>query len=598
MPRRSLVWHLFSSHLFVTLVAIIVLELLALRLFTSFGTHLIATDLEVRARLVTIQVQPLIDKQETSSIQELCRELGKQTATRYTVILPDGTVVGDSEEEPAKMDNHGNRPEVQQALQTGQNAQIERFSHTLNKQMLYVAIPLTSQDKQIAVVRASMALTSISKAFFAVQRNMGLAGLLVLGMTSVVSWFVSRRITAPLNSMKAGAERFARGELLRPIPEPSAREMADLAVAINQMASELNNRISEVGRRQKEQEAVFSSMVEGVLAVDRSCRILTMNRAAADLLNIRPEESFGKDVREITRSAQIRKFILDVIESQVPLERELTLSENENQVLQAHGAALRDTDGKEFGVVIVLHDITRIRRLEALRRDFVGNVSHELRTPVTSIKGFVETLLDGAKDNPEENERFLRIIARHADRLNTIIEDLLTLSRIERETEAAALPLESVPLQNLVQNAVDLCVNAAKAKDIALIVRCPDDVVIRVNPSMIEQAIVNLLDNAIKYSGNSETVEIEAGLNGSEAYIRVTDHGIGIPEEHLPRLFERFYRVDKARSRNLGGTGLGLAIVKHIVQAHKGRITVDSQIKKGSTFTLFFPLNLVSQNGT
>ncbi len=259
------------------------------------------------------------------------------------------------------------------------------------------------------------------------------------------------------------------------------------------------------------------------------------------------------------------------------------------RVMQAHGSALHDLEGRPIGAVIVLNDVTDFRKLENIRRDFVANVSHELKTPVTSIKGFVETLLDGAMDDPVDSDRFLRIIAKQADRLHAIIEDLLALSKIEQAEDAEALALTPVPLKQLLDSAAATCQSSARDRQIEVRLECPPELYVQVNPLLFEQVLVNLMDNAIKYSETEHQVNVVAAAVAGEVTISVSDQGCGIADEHLSRIFERFYRVDRARSRKLGGTGLGLAIVKHIVQAHHGRVTVESTVGVGSTFTIHLP---------
>ena len=271
------------------------------------------------------------------------------------------------------------------------------------------------------------------------------------------------------------------------------------------------------------------------------------------------------------------------------VEDDLLLRGEEERVLQIRGAALRDVRGRSIGAVIVLHDITNYRHLENVRRDFVANVSHELKTPIASIKGFVETLLDGASQNPQDAERFLRIVAKQADRLNPIIEDLLSLSKIEQSKEETSLPLSTGNIKAVLDAAVYDCQTTAAERNIRVAIACDEAVVADINAHLLEQAVVNLLDNAIKYSEPGDEVLVEVQTTPSEVQIIVADHGCGIDNDHLPRLFERFYRVDKARSRKFGGTGLGLAIVKHIVLAHGGKVTVESTPGEGSTFTIHLP---------
>jgi two-component system phosphate regulon sensor histidine kinase PhoR len=328
--------------------------------------------------------------------------------------------------------------------------------------------------------------------------------------------------------------------------------------------------------------------MEGVLAIDPDERILKLNAAAASLLKVDAERAQGRSVYEVIRDANLLRFIGAVLASAQPLEEEIVLWDAGERFMQAHGTILRDENGRGIGALVVMNDVTRLRRLEAVRRDFVANVSHELKTPVTSIKGFVETLQDGAVDNPADARHFLEIIARHADRLNAIIDDLLLLSRVE-EAQAPELVLEPTPLCDVLLAAMQDCEDKAKEKRIPVSLTCPEGSVARINAPLLEQAVVNLLDNAIAYSEPERPVAIEVGETEDEKSIAVRDAGCGIAAEHLSRIFERFYRVDKGRSRKLGGTGLGLAIVKHIAQAHGGRVSVVSAPGQGSTFTIHLP---------
>jgi two-component system phosphate regulon sensor histidine kinase PhoR len=317
--------------------------------------------------------------------------------------------------------------------------------------------------------------------------------------------------------------------------------------------------------------------------------VISINAAAAELMGIVPQQAAGRSLQEVIRNGDLRRFVARTLACSEPTEADVVLRSDEERVLQARGTSLRNAAGQPIGAVVVLHDVTRMRKLETLRRDFVANVSHELRTPVTSIKGFVETLLDGALSNPEDAERFLRIIARQADRLNSIIEDLLCLAKIEQSAEAADVVREPTRLQDVLQAAIEECSAMAAERQIALRLLASPEILVDINPPLIEQAVINLLDNAIKYSDPHSEVLIEAVPTAGEVRIEVRDQGCGIEAEHLDRLFERFYRVDKARSRKQGGTGLGLSIVKHIVHVHGGRVSVASAPRKGSTFTIHLP---------
>jgi two-component system phosphate regulon sensor histidine kinase PhoR len=282
--------------------------------------------------------------------------------------------------------------------------------------------------------------------------------------------------------------------------------------------------------------------------------------------------------------------VTEALRSKQPLEAEMRLViRGDERFLQAHGAPLRDASGKEIGVLVVLNDMTRLLRLENIRRDFVANVSHELKTPITAIKGSVETLLGGAIEESDSAPRFLEIIARQADRLNAIIEDLLALSRIEQEEEKSGIHLDPVAVRDVIQSALLSCQVRAQDKQVRLAVDCSGELQCPANAPLLEQALVNLVDNAITYSSEGGEVRIAARAAANGLEITVRDFGCGIAREHLPRLFERFYRVDKARSRKQGGTGLGLAIVKHIIQAHGGQVRVDSAPGEGSLFTISLP---------
>ncbi len=358
------------------------------------------------------------------------------------------------------------------------------------------------------------------------------------------------------------------------------------------MAAEVDAKIHDIVEQRNEREAILASMVEGVLAVDTEERLIRLNKTAARLVGIDPERAQGRMLQEVVRNRELQQLVADVLAAQKPKEDEILLHDNGSgeRYLHAHGTILNDSQNKVAGVLVVLHEVTRLKKLEKVRRDFVANVSHELRTPVTSIKGFVETLLDGAMNNPQELQRFLQIVATQTDRLNAIIEDLLTLSRIEQETEKAEIALTPGSIKSVLEAAIEVCRMKASGKDIHIELSCQEDIQAPINSPLLEQAIINLLDNAIKYSFQNQTIHLSANCGNNEVVIQVRDQGCGIGREHLPRIFERFYRVDKARSRKLGGTGLGLAIVKHIAQAHKGRASVESALGEGSAFFIHLPL--------
>lgn len=585
MPRRRLLWHLYPTYLLITLVSVSALSWYAVRSLKQFYLEERTRELESRATLMRDLLLAEVEPGAPEDIESLVKRLGQEPEFRLTVIDMDGEVLADSEDDADTMDLHSGRPEIIDALAEGRGTAI-RYSHTIEQEMMYVAIAARSPDGRDFIVRASTPTRVVESALRTAITRIAIGGLGVAVLATALCLFVAWRITAPIEEMKRGADRFARGEFDARLSVPASAELGSLAEAMNRMAQQLDERIRTVVSQRNEHEALLGSMVEGVLAVDREERLLSMNAAAERVLGVSETEARGRSIQEAVRNVDLQKLVARTLQSDTSLEGELVIRGDNLRYLQAHGSPLRDAGGRSIGAVIVLNDITRIRRLETLRSDFVANVSHELKTPITSIKGFVETLLEDRTEDPEETRRFLQIIAKHADRLTSIIDDLLSLSRIEQEADRAEIPLESGEVEPVVESAVQLCEPRAGFKQIALVQRYEPGLRARINGALLEQAVINLVDNAIKYSASGSTVEIETHGKNGEVVIEVTDRGVGIAREHLPRLFERFYRVDKARSRKQGGTGLGLSIVKHIIQAHGGRVSVQSRPGKGSRFTI------------
>jgi two-component system, OmpR family, phosphate regulon sensor histidine kinase PhoR len=585
MPRKRLIWQLFPSYLLITLLSLLALTWYATTSWRQFYLAQTEADLKTRALLVQTYIQERPAALEGAEINRICQDLGRLTATRLTVILPSGKVLGDSDEEPSRLENHSDRPEIQAAVKGGAGLSI-RYSFTLKHDQMYVAVPLKDRDRVVAVVRASLPMTAIAQALRALYLKTAAGVLVIILLLGGLSLIISRRISRPLEDLKRGARRFAAGDLSRRLPVPGSDELGSLAEAFNHMAEQLEDRINALIQQGQLQEAVLSSMVEGVLAVDADQRLITLNRAAAALLGVDYVASQDLTIKEVVPDPQLQGFITRTIVARGPIEGEVVLRQGE-QIIQAHGTFLKDAQGADIGFLIVLHDVTQLRRLELTRRDFVANVSHELKTPITSIKGFVETLLAGALQEPENAANFLRIIARQTDRINEIIDDLLSLASLERQAEQGRVFLTGGKVKVVAEAALRACEAKAAAKEITLKLTCPEDLRARINGPLLEQALVNLVDNAVKYSPPGSVIQLEAARQGAEVVVQVKDQGVGIDQAHLSRIFERFYRVDASRSRKVGGTGLGLAIVKHIAQAHGGRVTVESTPGQGSAFSLY-----------
>jgi len=589
MTNKRLVWQIFPPFLVILVCALIAVTWTISRELGSFQLNQATRDLEARALLAGEQLSGDINQAGAATVDRLSKELGKKISTRITVILSDGTVIGDSEENPQQMDNHAGRPEITVALQ-GKTGTATRFSQTLQQNMLYVAIPAFEKGQVTGSIRTALSMSELERTLAKITWKLVGGGLAVAMIAALVALAVSRRISRPLGELQRGAESFARGDLDHPLPGSSVAEINGLAEAMNSMAAQLDERLRTVVQQRNEQ-AVLASMIEGVIAIDTEQVILKINSAAGDLLNIDPAVAGGRRIGEVTRKVELHRFVAQALASNEPIEAELTLPHHdEERYLQTHGSPLRGADGQKIGALIVVHNVTRLRRLENLRRDFVANVSHELKTPITAIKGAVETLKDGAMDDPQAVKPFLDIAGRQTDRLNAIIEDLLALSRLEREAESAGIERTQQKLQPILESAVQACATTSDELNIEIRVFCSETLSARVNAPLLEQAVVNLVSNAIKYSEKGDAVNVESWQDKNQVMIKVQDRGVGIAKEHLPRLFERFYRVDAARSRAIGGTGLGLAIVKHIVQAHDGEVSVHSIPGEGSVFTISLPV--------
>jgi two-component system phosphate regulon sensor histidine kinase PhoR len=554
----------------------------------SIHINEITLTLENRANLIGRQLRDEILEFDLSAIDKQCKEYGRLTNTRITIVDTNGVVLGDSDKDPLNMENHGSRPEMVQAF-GGHLGTAARFSNTLQLKMKYVAVPVKENSNVIAVVRTSLPVSNIEKTLNTFYLNVAISGILIIILALIVSIVVFRRLTRPLEELQLGAERFADGHLQFKLPVSDIEEIATLATSMDRMAKQLDARIRTIVEQRNEREAILSSMSEGVLALDANECIVSLNRTAAYFLDIDIESVTGKSIHGVARISDLHRLIEMTSNSNETVEMELVLPGQKERYLQAHGTVLNDTSGKRIGIVLVFNDITRLKKLENIRRDFVANVSHELKTPITAITGSAETLLDDPIDNPEDSRRFLKMIARHSERLNNLVDDLLTLARLESESDRDGIEFSRNKIADVLNSSIHVCRERGNAHNVTITCSCDSNIEVKINIRQLEQSVVNLIDNAIKYSEAGSEVTVKAEISGDEIVISVEDQGCGIESKHLPRLFERFYRVDKARSREVGGTGLGLAIVKHVAITHEGRVSVDSTPGKGSTFRIHLP---------
>ena len=504
MRRKRLLWQLYPSYLLITLVSLAAVTLYGSRALRHFHLEQTKVNLESRARLIQEEVRQRVLADDQDRVDRLCKDLGRRASTRITVVLlPSGRVLGDSEESPADMDRHHDREEIVQAVAEGSGSLV-RFSHTYEQVMAYVAIPIEDDSGRIiGVVRTAVPLTAVDRELATIYWRMALGGLLVALLAAALSMFVSRRISRPLEEIKEGAERFAGGDLSHKLVAPSTREIAALAETMNLMAAELDQRIRTAVGERNERQAILSSMVEGVLAVDCGQRVLGLNRAATELFGADPEQVQRRNLQEIVRSPELQSFVSEVLGTGRSAAGQVTLYGEKERVLHVHGTVLRGADGQAIGGLMVLHDVTRTKKLENIRRDFVANVSHELKTPITSIKGYVETLLEGAKDRPEDAHRFLEIIANQTDRLNAIIDDLLALSRIEKEAE----PVEFVV-----------------ARDGIAVVVNPENPVDSLTLEQVRKIYVGAYDNWSRVGGPDEKIVVLSRESSSGTYVFFQEH--------------------------------------------------------------------------
>ena len=402
------------------------------------------------------------------------------------------------------------------------------------------------------------------------------------------TYLLTRQLDTSIERLERATEKFAGGDLDYRVYPSRIPQLGGLARGLNVMGTQLRDRVNALIALTDEQDAILRSMVEGVITVDSAGRVMRLNEAASSLLQITNSEVVGRSIPEVVHHAEVQKFMSEAMSQMVVTSQTISLLTSSDPIfLEVTAAPLTSQRGPSNGTLFVFHDVTRVQRLERVRRDFVGNVSHELRTPITSIKGFVETLIDGAMKEPELGNKFLEIISRHVDRLSNIVSDLLTLSRLEASGNEVDLEFIPYSVKSILEGVAETCAKAAEEKGVKISVECPQELRALINPGLFEQAVLNLTDNAIKHTDSEGSVVAKASEEDGMIKIDISDTGCGIEKIHLPRLFERFYRIDQGRSRKMGGTGLGLSIVKHICQVHGGYVEVVSTVGKGSVFSMF-----------
>jgi len=586
LAEKIFLWKLYYPYLILILISLLIFGIYSSKVYEDF--YISKTEESLKYRAVLINEELTVLNFDSITSKHILEKYDKLTDTRITIIDISGKVIADSRENPSQMESHADRPEFIEALK-GNIGFASRYSHTLQTNLMYVAVPFYYNNQLKAVLRTAVVIEKVNMPFSGLYPTIIYGGIAVLIIIAIFGFVISRMKSKPILEMQNAAERFARGNFSEMIYPPKNPELRILAGSLNDMAKQLDEKINIIGEQKKLQLAVLESMKEGVLAVDYDEKILLMNKTAGIILTIDETNSIGRTLQETIRIPNIQKFVKALMQSGGIEETEFEIKRETDKTLQLKGAYLTDNENKNIGVVILINDITGLRYLDTLKREFVANVSHELKTPITAIKGFVETLRDGAINQPQNAKRFLDIVYKHSERLNAIVEDLLSLSRLEEKS--FEIEFESIKIRSLLKTAVDNYEFKSKEKLIEIDLDCEENLSAKINNQLIVQAVENLIDNAIKYSDIKTHIMISAFKDENKLIIKVQDEGCGIPEENFPRLFERFYRIDKSRSRDEGGTGLGLSIVKHIAQVHKGSVEVESEPGKGSTFTIILPVS-------
>lgn len=578
-----------GSYLILSITFILVLWFFISSIIQNTYTDMTKDHLVENAQLISevITLGGLDEDRET--LDEWTSHFNEEITLRYTIIARDGTVIADSESDIESMDNHLNRPEIDAVLVKNQElGESVRLSDTRDMSMMYVAIPVEADGELIGAVRTSVSTQSIDNAISAIWTTLSAILFIILLVSVISAALLSYNITKPINRVINVTKRLQNKDYSARINADYSGEIGNLNTSVNALAASLQAHVNEIEESEKQLNSILSNLVSGVVLIDDKGKVDLTNHATERFLSKHTSKIDGKEYTYVFGPLGIDHLIETVIEDNVKRHDEAHIYFPEERILDVHIAPYYSQGWQQRGAIIVLHDITDIRRLEKMRSEFVANVSHELKTPITSVKGFAETLLSGDVPDEATAKQFMQIIYDESERLNRLITDLLELSKIEKQ--AMPLNITEVNLNEIIGNSTQTISKFARDKNITL--HLPSDenpIYVEADEDRLGQIVLNLVANAVNYTSDNGDIYIDAEERSSKVVLTVRDTGMGIPEEALDRLFERFYRVDKARSRHSGGTGLGLAIVKHLVESHEGKIYVKSVEGVGSTFTVELP---------
>ncbi|MFZ2417350.1 MAG: ATP-binding protein [Smithellaceae bacterium] len=577
--KRNLFLKIFSSYLI-----IIFCSFLVLNLFIRDEIRKVMTG-KIEAELLTYA--ELIDLSATKDISNQLRLIANISGARVTLVDSSGKVFADSEKDIAQLENHLNRPEIQEARLRGKGKST-RFSQSLGVEMLYVAVPIKNQGQVTGYVRLARPLHDVQNMIDTIYSSIFLTMIIVSVVSLIIALFISYKLAQPIRMMEQFTERLRQGEPQGSILLQTSDETKTLADNINYLVDELHNKIRLANEEKTKLMTALTSINEGVLILNNDEKIEFVSPSLANILAEQYGDVGGKTLMEAFRNVELHKAFQRFKQSRDTVASEITLGNIDPVIMRVSISEVHGYPGEEKDM-IVFHDVTRLKKLERIRTDFVANVTHEIRTPLTAIIGYLETLQTGALENTEDAGRFIDIILKQAQRLNRLVEDLMTISKIE--LEEINFRFEDVILQDVIGSVLPLMEAKAEVKKIRIENQVQAQIPrVRGDRDRLCQVFVNLLDNALKFTPEGGRVTIDAEEKADGVVVSISDTGMGIPREEIQRLGERFYRVDKTRSRELGGTGLGLSIVKHLMLAHGGKMEIESQLGQGTKVILFFPI--------